>query len=211
MPMPAPRAIMALFALALMTACANVAPPPQLELGGRTCEAKAYLAAARPLPFPTKDAEPVVVDVDAASPCLQEEGAPGSIYLVFALPVTVETYFISVASTPVGQGVFPPRIGLLDADGAPMREIMMSGMLFRGTDLTAEFRSHAGERYLLVKSDKNFVGQKISRVAVGINQSGFMLGSAYVPIYRGTDAISTLTYSYNGKITVTVRPPQAAQ
>ena len=85
-----------------------------------------------------------------------------------------------------------------------VRHLPASSFLFRGTNLTSLYRSHAGERYLLVESDPANVGKPLQRVKENVQVNTFAVGYAYVEIHTGTDVASAATWSHNGQISVSV-------
>jgi len=198
--------LVSLFALAVLGACTTMeaGPPPLLDLGARECSASVDLARAVPVPFdPKGTAEPALVPLDAASPCVARPGAKPSVYAVFALPAGDVPYFLSIASLPVGGALFPPSAELLDASGSVLRAVDSKAFLFRGNALTAQIRSHEGERYLLVQSVSELVGTTVSRTGVATSGSTVSTGNGgFVSMYSGSDVTTTLTFSLNGRLAV---------
>lgn len=130
---------------------------------------------------------------------------------MFWLPVTDANYIISVASTPLGTGVFAPHVTLLDASGAPLREIARDKIVFRGNDLSVLFRSHPNERYLLVASDPGSVGQSVEQVKETTGTTTMAGGLAYFSYTTGDDTTKSYVYAHSGQITVTVSAIEPAK
>jgi hypothetical protein len=118
----------------LLAACAATTPsvPPITSIEGRICGERPDLAAARPLLLTDK---PVTVTLDGASPCWRPPGGPASTVAVFRLPDAAEPYLLTVASEPVGETLFSPRLVLLDGQGSPLRERQRDAFLFHGAAL----------------------------------------------------------------------------
>jgi len=205
MPSPIPRLLIPLAVLSTLTACAaSPGPPPAISLAGRSCVAAADLAAAKPV---TLDAgKTVEVNLDDHAACLEPPGGPKSAYAAFQLPLSAEPYLVTVLSTPIGQGLFAPRLLVLDAQGATIREIPKDSFTFHGAVLHAAIRAHADERYLIVASDPASVGQTVSQLSEATQSTllcGPMLCSAY---HSGSETSNTLTFAHNGSITVSAQP-----
>src|SRR5262249_17753316 len=104
--------------LLALGACAGPpAPPPLVALDGRTCLAETSLAGAQQVTL--NPDQPVVakVTLDGSSPCWTRTPGTGTPYAVFKLPDAKEPYLVGITSTPIGQGLFPPFVYVLDADG----------------------------------------------------------------------------------------------
>jgi hypothetical protein len=199
-----------------LAACSHEPPPPPPVLSvTATCTPTPSLAGATVAVFNPKDEMPVSEDVGANAPCFEPSPGVKSLYRVFVLPPSDIPYVVSVASTPVGTGVFAPHLTLLDAQGLPRREIPRDSFIFRGTDLSVLFRNHADERYLLVASDPSVVGQSFSRLQEtrNANEMGAITaaGGAFFTVYTGTDTTTNLVYAHSGKVTVTLSAVPAAK
>jgi hypothetical protein len=186
----------------LVGACAT--PPdvaPLLDLSTARCALKIERSnAVGTVPTIAGDDEkPSIVTLDLRSPCV-EDASGKSLYALFYLP-DGGPYTVSVSSVPLGRSVFAPRAAILDAQGAELRRLPTSSFLFRGSNLTALFRSHDGDRYLLVTSDLSSVGKPLRRsqesVQIYTTSSGFT-------IHTGTDVLSESTWSLNGQVAVSV-------
>ena len=190
----------------LVSACVTPPPdvPPLLEVSNANCVATPDLAAAVPTTV-TLDGDsekPSSVTIDANSRCLAGN-AGKSLYAIFLIP-DGGPYTISLSSVLLGRSILAPKAEVLDAQGAMVHELPASSFLFRGTNLTSLYRSHAGERYLLVESDPANVGKPLQRVKESVQVNTFAVGYAYVEIHTGTDVASAATWSHNGQISVSV-------
>jgi hypothetical protein len=197
----------ALATLAALAACSHPEPPaPVLSLAEASCAAQPDLAGAVALTLDAKDETKVSETIGANTPCFAPAPEARSLYRVFALPASAEPYIISVASAPVGIGVFAPHLTLLDASGAPKREIAHDSFVYRGDNLSVLFRSHPDERYLLVASDPGSVGQSVTRLQEAKNAMPLMAGPVFFTAYTGTDSSASHVYAHSGQITVTLSP-----
>jgi hypothetical protein len=103
-----------------------------------------------------------------------------------------------------------PSIVILNAEGTILRQIAPGSVMFRDGNLVASFRLHPGDVFMVVESDPAHVGLSISRVreSTQVTPIGIVTATAfaYAAIHTGTDETSTLTYSLNGQLTVSVAP-----
>jgi hypothetical protein len=173
-----------------------------LDLGSRSCTAAPNLQGAAELAYVPDKARPQTVKLDETSPCYTGEDGKPHVYAIFALPAAEQPFIISVASTPQGEALFPPHIQLLNEAGALARDIPDSLFLFRGFDMSAELRSHPAEHFLLVRSNSDLVGKKLSRISANVT----MTSTGYANIYSGADVTTNLTFSYSGQLTVVLLP-----
>lgn len=187
----------------LAGACVMPPPdvPPLLDLSAAMCAPRVErLNAVGTVPtIDGDDEKPSIVTLDLRSPCV-EDASGKSLYALFYLP-DGGPYTVSVSSVPLGRSVFAPRATILDEQGAELRRLPTGSFLFRGPNLTALFRSHIGDRYLLVTSDLSNVGKPLRRsqesVQIYTASSGFT-------IHTGTDVSSEATWSLNGQVAVSV-------
>ena len=205
-----PRRALGVLAALVLSACAQPTAPPVLSLEGRGCGAAPSLADAQTLslgsgspsvfqPDPT-----VTVVLDATTPCFAV-GDTASAYVVFALPETAEPYVVGVTVAPLGQSLLSPRLLVLDASGAVLRERPRDAFEFHGPSLYAGIRAYPSDRFLVVASDAPTVGQQHSQL-VGQTQSTpicGMPGCFYVN--TGSERRSAYVSSHNGRVTVGAR------
>jgi hypothetical protein len=201
----------ALAAVLMAAACAH-APDvaPVLDLADRDCTAAPSLAGALPaVAIVDGDREkPVIATLDLTSPCVSGPNGK-ALYALFALP-DGGPYTISLSSVPLGRSLFAPHASVLDAQGAVLRELATSSFMFRGTNLTVLYRSHPGERYLLVASDPPNVGKPLSRINETVQQTVASTGYATFVMYTGSDIPMSTTWAHNGQVIVNVvsdKPP----
>lgn len=198
--------VFSLAAALLVSACVTPLPdvPPLLEITSANCAAAPDLSAAVPtvVTIDGDDEKPALATLDATSRCLA--GTTGkSLYAIFSIP-DGGPYTINVSSVSLGSSILAPKAEVLDAQGAVLHELPTSSFLFRGTNLTSLYRSHAGERYLIVESDPANVGKPLQRLKENVQVNAVATGYVYVEIHTGTDVASTATWSHNGQISVSV-------
>lgn len=196
-----------ILALPGIAACATAPPPaapPVLTFDGSACAATPDLSSATLLTLASN--KPVKVSVDAATPCMERMQGGKGVYVGFQLPQSVSDFMISVASTPVGQGLFSPRLQLLDSAGKVMREVQRDAFVFRGSSLYAGLRVRPGERYLIVISDTESIGQEVSQISTNTQANVAAAGGYYFAVHSGSERASTFVYALNGALTVAAEP-----
>lgn len=193
------RALTALGVMA-MTAigCVAKAPPPMLTVNTANCAIAPDLRSAHPVTV--KDAASVVFD--DATPCLQPTGGVARLYAVFLLPESSAPLSIFVKSVPRGQGVVAPHVVVLGQDGKPTREISHDRFLSRGGSLQVGIRMQTGERYLLVASNPETVGQSSSEIVGSTQQTMVPVGTGFVFVTTGQETVRSLTRAHGGTIVV---------
>jgi hypothetical protein len=189
---------------ALIGACAKPPPPPTLSLAGRNCMEKPDLGSATAVPL--ADGKPVSVTLDDKTACIEAAGLGRAAYVAFSLPQSDQDYMLSVTSTPVGEGRFSPWLALLDADGKKLRDIPPDMFMAHGASLHAGLRPHPGERYLIVSSDPETIGQTKSQIADGTRVQYAYAPGILIPIHTGYENSVAITNAYNGIVTVTAQP-----
>jgi hypothetical protein len=183
----------------LLAACAPK-PPPTVTLEGRVCGPEPDLSAARPVAL---GGDAVKITLDDSAACWRPAAGPGSAYAVFQLPSAPESYVVTIRSTPVGEGLFSPRVLLLNDGGKVQREISRDTFQFHGAALQVGLRSRTEERFLIVASDSDSVGQQISQVNAGVQRASSGNGGSFV---WGYDRTRTMTYAHSGTIIVSAEP-----
>lgn len=178
-------------------------PPPALSLEGRSCTTAPTLSGA---PAVTLDDKTVTAKLDGNAACWQSGASPASVYSVFALPKSDQPYIVSVISEPVGQGLFAPRVVFADDDGTTLREASRDSFMSHGLSLQANLRVRPNERYLIVASDPERVGQNVSQLVGSVQTTVAPVGLGFVAVHIGSEATTTLTYAYSGVVKVSARP-----
>lgn len=187
---------------ALLAGCATdgtLPPAPILSLGDRICSAAPELVRAQRLELPSR--KPQTLTIDSESPCLDTEPDGRSSYAVFALPESAQPYQMDVASTPTGLSLFSPRLLLTDAGGAVIRTVGRSQFQFRGGSLHAVVRMSGAERYVVIASDPQGIGETRQRIQTSTSATVTAVGT----FYSGNEAANTFTNAHNGVISVALR------
>jgi hypothetical protein len=128
-------------------------------------------------------------------------------YVAFSLPQTADEYMLSVTSVPIGEGRFSPNLVLADGDGKTVRDISPDMFMAHGTALRAGLRPHPGERYLIVSSDPETIGQSKTQIMDSTQVSTATLATGgYIEIHTGSENNITMTNAYNGTIIVAAQP-----
>jgi len=184
--------------------CASKPPDiaPILDIAARDCPKAASLAVAMPVAATQAgdSTKPITAMIDEKAPCLAGDDGK-ALYALFRLP-DGGPFTVSLASLTLGRSLFAPRADMLDDQGAEVRQLPPSSFMFRGTDMTVLFRSHAGERYLLVRSDVKSAGKPLSRVSGSVQQTALPVGYGAIYIYTGSETATDTTWSLNGEVRV---------
>jgi hypothetical protein len=125
---------------------------------------------------------------------------------LYRLPDAQTPYSISIVSVPTDVSVFVPHIATLDARGSLVREISRDSLAFRNGNLSALFRSHANDSYLLLASDTGEVGKSSQQILETTKSEMFGTGTAFFTVYTGDDRSRQLVYSHNGSVEITLSP-----
>ncbi|MGV8996400.1 MAG: hypothetical protein ACOH12_05590 [Parvibaculaceae bacterium] len=202
--------------LVLLGGCANKAAAPVVSLpNNAACPADVSLSDAKPLAYDPEDTEAINLRITLSSPCVMGANGAKGLYDVVALPDPGIGYYLSVGSYPAGDAIFAPRVQMLGQDRTVLREIPRSDFIYRGNVLTAVFRVHAGEHYLVVRSDTATVGQGESRIEDKTHSFpvvALVPGAALVGGFAyGTTSLETQTYSLTGTVKVVITPSSAAR
>ncbi|MGD1935197.1 MAG: hypothetical protein ACFB0Z_11950 [Candidatus Phaeomarinobacter sp.] len=187
----------------IVSACAqDRGPAPILSVAQVGCLTEPDLGAAKALVVSDGEATPLEFLVSGASPCLETGESVRSLFELVRLPEVDAAFSIRVSAVPSSTGLFAPQLTILDADGIPLRQLPEEKYLFRGPKLTASARINAGERYLLIASNPERVGDRSQRTSAIINQyqSG---GPIYFTVRTGSEFTKSVTYSHGGNVTVT--------
>lgn len=205
------RPVAVALACAALVGCAHAPPVPALLVVSRTdCASTADLRLAQAIAFDGKDDASVSAGFDANTPCLDAHEKK-SLYRLYRLPDSAAPYIVSITSTPVDGHLFAPRVALLDASGAMVREIPADAQTFRDGNLSLLFRGRKGEAYLVIGSDPDLIGKSDHRIQEAVQANTYGAGTVYVTVYSGSDTSTDLVYSHNGSISVTLSAIPAAR
>ncbi len=183
----------------LCGACAKNPAPPMLTINATNCVAMPDLTTAREVRL--KDG--AAIAFNNKTPCLQPAGGAARLYSVFRLPESTEAFWVTVTSAPRGQGIVAPYVALLDQDGKMMREMAHDRFVFRGTALKLSLRPQSNERYLLVSSTPDAIGQTTSGVVGNAQATAVMVGTGFVVIPTAWENERSITRAHGGVIAVT--------
>lgn len=189
----------------MLAACAQEkGPAPILSVSKTNCLTELTLASAKPLALSAEETVPLELLVSSASPCLETSEGVRSLFELVQLPEHAQPFSVRMAAVPSSTGLFAPQLTLLDAEGLPVRQIPEEKFLFRGPKLTASTMIAGDERYLLIASNPEVVGDRTQRTSSVINQyqSG---GPIYFTVRTGSEFTKSVTYSHGGNITVTAQ------
>jgi len=207
------RSWLSAFAMAaVLGGCATPlkGPPPVVDLSTRSCAATADLSHAIALNLPTgssHDGSSAAVTIDDNASCLAYADGGRSLYAALKLPATDSEYLISVEAMMLINGVFAPRLSLLNEAGLTLRDIPNDAFVFRGNVLSVQIRSHPGERYLLLASQPEKAGQSFLQAQESLRQTYVGYGAT---IYTGVDVTNQYRFTHSGIVTVSVGPiPEA--
>jgi len=199
--------LLAVAAALLLAGCAapNLAMPPITSLENRTCATEPDFSHATALQVHAKDVKVTKAVVDQAAPCFADtRGA--SAYTVFSIPPLSAQYTIQVDSTPAGNALFAPRILLYDKDGVLKRSMMEKQIAYRGSNLSAVFRNHDDEAYIVVASDPAACGERNSRINDSTNVTTICTGYFCFQVHSGNESMHTMTLTHNGRLEVSLIP-----
>ncbi len=175
--------------------------PPVVSLEGRQCEARPNLSTARQVELEARRA--TVVEVGADTPCWNDNGKTGNAaYAVFALPQAPNPYMVRVSSAPHGNAILMPRVQILNESGAVVREMGRQDMQFRSGALGTVARIQPGQRYLVVSSDPQSVGERNARIVGNTTVTTVPVPFGAIQLYDGHDSVHQLQGSHNGVIAV---------
>ncbi len=189
----------------LLAACAqDRGPAPILSVAQTSCLAEPPLTAAKPLMLSAEETKPLEFLISGTSSCLETTEGVRSLFELVQLPQSVAPFSVRVAAVPSSTGLFAPQLTFLDSDGLPVRQISEEKFVFRGPKLTASALINGDERYLLIASNPEIVGDRSQRTSSVINQyqSG---GPIYFTVRTGSEFTKSVTYSHGGNVTITAR------
>lgn len=197
-------------AVGLVGGCSTVATlgPPRLVYDRTGCPAAPDLMTAASLtPGSERDLFFVSRTVDDTTPCWTG-GTQAAPYVVFEVPAEYADKTITVGGRLESQRIFAARVLTLDADGAPVREFASDDFFFRQGIHSVQFRPREQERYILVTSNPDLVGQSYSSIQIGVNSGATYAAGAYVSYNIGTEQGAERVFSHDGIVSVIVQDSQ---
>lgn len=197
--------VLCLAALAACTHKAEAPPVLSLQVTRADCVAKPTLAHPVSIAFEAgKTQKKIQLRLDEQSDCWQRETG-NALYAVVEFPKVTTPSIVEVMSLSSKDGIFAPYLMMLDEKGNTLRTITKDQMLFRGSALSASFRLHEGEKYLVAASDPQLVGQTDTKIEDGTTSNMISTGTAAVMVYSGYAGEATRTYSHTGLVEVKLR------
>jgi len=191
----------------VLSACSHApAPAPMLSITQSSCDPTPDMRNTVPIAYNEKDNASVLAQFDEKSACLQAGPGEKSLYKVYRLPDAQAPYSISIVSVPTGASTFAPRIAILDSRGILLREIARDTLAFRNGRLSALFRSHADDGYLLLASDADMIGKTSQQIVETTKSEMLGTGTVFVTIHTGDDQSRQFVYSHNGSVEITLSP-----
>lgn len=195
-----------LLSLSLGACAAKPVPPPVVDLQAMICDAEFVLNNSMTAQFDPKDEKITSAVLDGQARCLQEAAGSRALYQVFALPDLVAPYVIAVRAMPWDDTILAPKTLLLDSSGHVTRSVEHQDFTFRGQTLSTLLRSHSGERYLVVISDSQVLGNKVSRIVANVQQTMGATAYGAFYIYTGTDKTNNMTLTPSGRVELSLSP-----
>lgn len=208
---PVMRAIAVAVSIGLVSGCATTTTPldpPRLVYERTDCAASPDLMNAVSL-TPRSERAYFYVSraVDHATPCWAPD-AQAAPYIVFEIPAAFADKTLIVGGGMEPHRIFAARIMTLDAEGAPVREFAAEDFFFRQGLYSVQFRPREWERYILVTSDRDLVGQTYSSIHIGVNSGATYAAGTYVSYNIGIDQSADRVFSHTGTVSVIVQDGQ---
>jgi hypothetical protein len=197
-----------LLTMVLLTGCAHAPPPPPpaVDFSQMHCTGAADLTGATALAFDPKNEKMTAAVLDAQAGCMDSANGVHTLYKVFELPQDTAPYIIRITAAPWGDTILAPRAAFLDEKGATKRTTAHNDFTFRGNSLVSLLRNHADEKYLVVSSDPEALGNSVSRINENVNVQAMAAGPVFFTMYTGSDTATNLTLSAAGNVNVTITP-----
>jgi hypothetical protein len=185
--------------------CVTVAPPePAMLTFDRTdCTAVDLSKAISLTPAKEQAVHYVSAPVDATSPCATLD-AKSSAYALFAIPTDSEDKTLTVGAYLEPLRILSPAVSVLDAEGRETRRFKSDEFMYRGMNYSVLFRPRPNERFVLVSSDPERVGQRYDSISIGTNATTTYTGYGTATIRTGVDTAQSRAFSYYGAAQVTV-------
>jgi hypothetical protein len=193
----------------LLSACATKpVPPPVVNLEAMACDRDFVFSDPIVTQFDPKSERTITAVLDNQVRCLREAEGTKALYRVFTLPDTPVPYVIAVRALPWGDTILAPKTVLLDDGGHITRSTQHEDFTFRGQTLSTLLRSHSGEKYLVIASDAQVLGNKVSRVVADVHQTMGATAYGTFYIYTGSDKTNNMTLTPSGRVELTLTPIQ---
>lgn len=174
-------------------------PPPALFTYDRSdCGAEPNLAPAIGLtPEKEKVLYEVLTPIGPASGCLIRGGKPTP-YVIYALPSDTGNKIFDVGAVIESARIFAPEVTTLNEKGASVRTFARDKYNYRGSLYSVQFEARPEERYILVTTDSELVGQRYDSIAISTNTTTISVGVAASNWTTGVDTRQLRMFSYDG-------------
>jgi hypothetical protein len=177
-----------------------------VDLQTMSCDSEFVLGNSVAAQFDPKEEKITVAVLDGQARCLAEPAGTRALYQVFALPDSADPYVIAVRALPWDDTILAPKTLLLDGSGHMTRSVEHQDFTFRGQTLSTLLRSHSGERYLVVVSDSQVLGTKVSRIVDNVQQTMGATAYGAFYIYTGSDKTNNMTLTPSGRVELALSP-----
>lgn len=185
--------------------CASRGAGPETHLAAPACDTHWNLSAARSL-----DADDSLLQqqrFDTHSACRVNADGVLLRYALFRLPPQGGETRLIVSSLIQGRSLFAPVVALLDEQGQVLRQWEFDRFSMRGDQLQLDLYlgdAASAERYLLVHSAPQAVGQQRERVVSGSFVLPILTGVVPMLFMHGTERETQYTLSHDGQVEIRV-------
>lgn len=191
----------------MLIACAPTKAPTQavtVSLQSVACKDGFTSSHARPITLNPKEQTALEVEVSQASPCKLDANGNKQLYEVIALPFTTSPYLVSVSSEKIGGSAFAATAVTLDDTEQVRQAFNHDRFLNRGRKLMLHFEAHPDERFLVISSHADVVGDVRKEISTVISsQSHYNAGFGTTStLYFGSENVGGYTFSHTGKVVV---------
>ena len=198
-----------------LAACETTPPPPPpsavLDIAeDKVCDETVDLIAAQPLmPKKAKKWYDEGHLFNAGTSCLRFNDANVN-YMVFELPAHASNHVITVGGAKNGIRTLAADISILAETGEIVRTFGREKYMNIGGRYGVQFRPLEGEKYVLVTTNPELVGEEIRAMETKLLKgSGYIAGTtgagASYTTYSGAENITRRTYSHEGVLSFRVQ------
>ena len=201
-----PRVLFVLCALGL-GGCASRGTAPVTHFDTQACDAQWNLRSARSLD--SGDGLPLQQQFDEHSSCRIQADGKQVRYALFQLPQRGAETRLTVSSLIQGRSLFAPSVAILDVEGRVLRQWEFERFSTRGNRLNLDLfldgvATESRERFLLVQSAANAVGEERERVVSSSFVLPILTGLVPMLLMHGTERETQYTLSHNGQVEIRV-------
>ena len=194
-----------------LAGCASTPPKPPptavLEISEKECHDAVDLSTALPLaPKKPKVWYETAYSFNAETNCLHFQEADVN-YMVFELPPNASNHVLTMGGIKKAVRTLAADITLLDENGNIVRTFERHKYMDIGSRFGVQFRPLEGEKYVLVTTRPELVGEEVRAVETNlIVGSGYAAypngGGASYNTYSGADRLTSRTFSHEGLLSV---------